>query len=217
MKKMLGKKGFTLIELLVVIAIIAILASILFPVFGRARENARKAGCQSNLKQLGLAFNMYLQDWDETFPRHYYSTNNKYWYDVLEPYAKNNKILLCPSVEGDPNGIAFNWAYPANKVKELCSYGYNYNNLGSSLSVTTMADISKPSSLLLLCDIWQAAFNQYIVYQPTIRAMTGVSATDWGVSKRHSEGSNILWVDGHVTWMKADRLKDGGKDTYFVK
>ncbi len=60
--------GFTLIELLVVIAIIAILAAILFPVFARARENARKAACQSNLKQIGNALMMYVQDYDETLP-----------------------------------------------------------------------------------------------------------------------------------------------------
>jgi prepilin-type N-terminal cleavage/methylation domain-containing protein len=59
------KRGFTLIELLVVIAIIAILAAILFPVFARARENARRASCQSNLKQIALGVFMYNQDYDE--------------------------------------------------------------------------------------------------------------------------------------------------------
>src|SRR5687767_6194063 len=62
------KSGFTLIELLVVIAIIAILAAILFPVFARARENARRASCQSNLKQVGLGFVQYTQDYDERYP-----------------------------------------------------------------------------------------------------------------------------------------------------
>lgn len=62
------RKAFTLIELLVVIAILAILASILFPVFARARENARRASCLSNMKQLGLAMMMYVQDYDECYP-----------------------------------------------------------------------------------------------------------------------------------------------------
>src|SRR5262245_57150515 len=62
------KRGFTLIELLVVIAIIAILAAILFPVFARAREQARKATCLSNLRQMGTAVTMYVQDYDETYP-----------------------------------------------------------------------------------------------------------------------------------------------------
>ena len=70
------KSAFTLIELLVVIAIIAILASILFPVFGRARENARRASCQSNLKQMALGLKQYTQDYDEKFPLAANSANN---------------------------------------------------------------------------------------------------------------------------------------------
>ena len=66
------KFGFTLIELLVVFAIIAILAAILFPVFARARENARRASCQSNLKQIGLGIMQYTQDYDEKMPRMFY-------------------------------------------------------------------------------------------------------------------------------------------------
>ena len=68
MERRCSRYGFTLIELLVVIAIIAILAAILFPVFAQAREKARQASCLSNCKQLGLASNMYVQDYDETFP-----------------------------------------------------------------------------------------------------------------------------------------------------
>ena len=115
----LAGRGFTLIELLVVIAIIAILAAILFPTFSRARENARRATCQSNLKQMGLAFAQYTQDYDETLPDanpgdlcnggHTYGTlafdtNNVLWADVLQPYIKSLQIFICPS--------AVNWNTP---------------------------------------------------------------------------------------------------------
>ena len=94
--------AFTLIELLVVIAIIAILASILFPVFGRARENARRASCQSNLKQIGLGMFQYTQDYDERFPI-YGSTYELGWASVLQPYLKSSQIFQCPSEKTEPS------------------------------------------------------------------------------------------------------------------
>src|SRR6516225_2829513 len=103
--------GFTLIELLVVIAIIAILAAILFPVFAQAREKARQATCLSNCKQIGLASNMYIQDYDETFPGHDWQKGMGVWalpdgrsYKghlgwslQFYPYLKNLNVLICPS------------------------------------------------------------------------------------------------------------------------
>jgi len=101
----MARKAFTLIELLVVIAIIAILAAILFPVFAQAREKARSASCLSNLKQLGLAVAMYVQDYDERFaggsthllgaPGH--CLGHRWWIDMIEPYVKNRGLKNCPS------------------------------------------------------------------------------------------------------------------------
>lgn len=95
------RRGFTLIELLVVIAIIAILAAILFPVFGRAREQARKSSCQSNLRQIGLALQMYCQDSDGILPtlaaQPSVAPGVPVVTDVLRPYTKNVQIFRCPS------------------------------------------------------------------------------------------------------------------------
>ncbi len=112
-----ARRGFTLIELLVVIAIIAILAAILFPVFAKARENARRTSCLSNVKQLGLAFRQYTQDYDEKYPPtftngdgglapHDYTppttaaaipNSDRGWSQNLETYTKSTQILQCPS------------------------------------------------------------------------------------------------------------------------
>jgi len=95
--------GFTLIELLVVIAIIAILAAILFPVFARAREQARKSTCQSNLKQLANAAIMYAQDYDQRLlPMAALSATAGpiWWSTLVQPYLKNEGVLFCPSADG---------------------------------------------------------------------------------------------------------------------
>lgn len=104
------RKGFTLIELLVVIAIIAILAAILFPVFAQAREKARQTSCLSNVKQIGLGIQMYVQDYDEYVPRnayadpprvpegaHFTNCSSPRWMDVIQPYVKNTQLHNCPS------------------------------------------------------------------------------------------------------------------------
>src|SRR5436309_2501169 len=100
-----SRRAFTLIELLVVIAIIAILAAILFPVFAQAREKARGISCLSNMKQLGTAFQMYLQDYDETvLPRYQACPSTgptvpasevdqpRLWTNTIQPYIKNKQI-----------------------------------------------------------------------------------------------------------------------------
>lgn len=102
------KEGFTLIELLVVIAIIALLAAILFPVFARARENARRSSCQSNLKQIGLGLMQYVQDNDETQPFAMRktappATTSLRWFDAIDPYIKSSQIFDCPGNRRQPN------------------------------------------------------------------------------------------------------------------
>ncbi len=127
-----SRPGFTLIELLVVIAIIAILAAILFPVFAQAREKARSAACLSGAKQVGMAFMMYLQDYDELSPQIWYgvtSTQQQYfWMDVLVPYIKSAQFMsACPSkdfgvwtpspmIPGGSNASRTNVAFTANSL-----------------------------------------------------------------------------------------------------
>ncbi len=146
-------KGFTLIELLVVIAIIAILAAILFPVFASAREKARQASCQSNLKQLSLATMMYVQDSDEVFPLAQYADGITYWFGacvancttanrtwdkskgLLFPYMKSHQVQRCSSWAGK------------SKFGDGNGYGYNYGYVGSDYYLTYNWPPANPASL----------------------------------------------------------------------
>ena len=137
-----GFKAFTLIELLVVIAIIAILAAILFPVFVRARENARRSSCQSNMKQIGLGLIQYTQDYDETQvawsngPNAYNSGSQTIawtWNDSIYPYVKSEQIFNCPSAQFYTDGFAakrYQYVQPGTPgrtytTKTLGSYAIN--------------------------------------------------------------------------------------------
>src|SRR6476661_3585247 len=100
MKSTFQKRAFTLIELLVVIAIIALLAAILFPVFARARENARRSSCINNLKQLGLGLQQYTQDYDEMLPAGNSAANGFWgqgWAGAIYPYVKSTQLYKCPN------------------------------------------------------------------------------------------------------------------------
>lgn len=141
-----SRSGFTLIELLVVIAIIAILAAILFPVFARARENARRSSCVSNMKQLGLGVSMYAQDNDGRYPMASNAdvpSSGRRWPDYIFPYVKNAQIFICPSAAPtDVTGRGQLWAATTGPTGQYFGYGYNYQYLGNS----RLGGVSNPNT-----------------------------------------------------------------------
>jgi len=186
------KRGFTLIELLVVIAIIAILAAILFPVFSRAREQARKAACLSNAKQIGTALMMYAQDWDETLPfwrtpchgDANYPPGGLYWTEQIYPYVKNWDIFKCPSA-AQTNGEWMANCYPGQRGVPprpqnniVCNYGFNEiieNTDGGwppncgRIGGARLATFAAPSETVVIAD------SPNTTFAPWARAFSGIN------------------------------------------
>ena len=215
------KRGFTLIELLVVIAIIAILAAILFPVFAKAREKARQSSCQSNLKQLGLAFFQYTQDYDGILPPLYTLNPTNLWVQKVVPYVSGStydgvwgsaifgyNFMRCPSI-------------PQSSYVAV-SYGVNYPFVisGSDLIGGAMLD-KVPSNVYVAADYAGTAYNYNgSIVNPEVSTYEFNTDTDGdgikdssskyiqyfggnynGFYPVHSKGGNFLFGDGHVKWV----------------
>ena len=193
------RRGFTLIELLVVIAIISILASILFPVFARARAKGRQTACLSNVKQLVLAFIMYSQDADEIMP---YggplpaALTIPLWTDSIFAYTHNDQILFCPD-------------------RKDATPGYGVNFLASGRADGSFFD---PASKILLGDVnpeflgvnapGQKPTNWWIndPGNQWCQAPTDTSFTGNKFPQRHNDGVIYGYVDGHAKWGREEQM-----------
>jgi prepilin-type N-terminal cleavage/methylation domain-containing protein len=220
--------GFTLIELLVVIAIIAILASILFPVFAQARESARLTACLSNMKQMGTGLRMYSQDYDENFPLRRAQSPTVIegnWKHLLQPYIKNLQIFQCPSNQAsrvlDETGGTTNPPYAAGLPKTPRGY-FMYHAFFKASASPGSADwwagkpyteiaFEYPSTTLIIGenkDVFPD-YGPWIEFLPT----WGAAGANWGAKHRGSDRKiNLVFIDGHAKfhdWAQACQAVNG--------
>jgi prepilin-type N-terminal cleavage/methylation domain-containing protein/prepilin-type processing-associated H-X9-DG protein len=224
----LRRRGFTLIELLVVIAIIAILASILFPVFARAREAARQTSCRSNLKQIGTAMDMYRSDYDDVTVLDGYTvsgyafpdgstpaTGGAYWYHTIHSYVKNTAVFNCPSNRYSNQPIYTGQPGPtygttASAPATILSHGYGMNPAMQGIADAT---VQRPSDVVMLADA------RYYRMQPndadptftnanTPNGAPGSGCNTIPMFAVHNAFANIAFYDGHVKSVKPQTIQD---------
>lgn len=223
-----SKQGFTLIELLVVIAIIAILAAILFPVFARARDRARQAGCLSNAKQIANGMLMYAQDWDESYPTVLSNANSsstyKTWDDAIYPYVKNNQVYICPS--------SFNGNTRSHMLNAWVAGWTNYSGTGTRSC--SMAAINEPANTVLLAEAWVTASkitNRRGNYVMSVNQGGATASSPWGNCKggtrnasgawqikpgvHNGNGYNDVFCDGHAKFVTDDPPVPGGSFRWY--
>jgi prepilin-type processing-associated H-X9-DG protein len=226
----------------VVIAIIAILAAILFPVFAQAREKARQTSCVSNLKQIGTALLMYVQDYDERYPNRRFepfdtSNNNaRYddnsWRSVIQPYVKNRQLLTCPSnpdndtPSWDPE---FNVSYAANFTDPgaVPADGKGRGLFGQQRSPgISLAEIEKPSEAIAITEIEKVPWVTFVVDRNDqtftwtygkYNGQTFTSVYSNALFKGHSGMTNYVFSDGHVKALRPTQTYKSGVYNYWYR
>jgi len=236
------REGFTLIELLVVIAIIAILAAILFPVFAQAREKARAASCLSNNKQIALAFSMYKQDYDETYPPAVSvdaAGNTLWWENGVTPYIKSTNvggILTCPSAASRAWAYSMNWSM-SGQSDASAARPSDTILAADAAQDPTLASKDKTSPAYGLPQAGPYFFYTYptqgegywtvtpnfksvkgdpnAVIDPTKEVNDDSKKSTGQFRYRHNQGVNAAFADGHTKYRRQGQIKLWNMDPDF--
>ena len=213
--------AFTLIELLVVIAIIALLAAILFPVFARARENARKSSCANNLKQLSLGLAQYAQDFDESLTENITGNAAGAWTTLIQPYVRSTQALTCPSRSNVAIGYGFSYRMSQASTTVLDDSPHLWTQSAA------IADLKNTAGTIMLTDAgtvtntaaapvdwtWNTTSNSngYVRFSqaPLQASYPSYTGDPWRPIPVHLGGTNCAFVDGHVKFYPIDKIVNG--------
>lgn len=218
--------AFTLIELLVVISIIALLAAILFPVFGRARENARRSACISNLKQIGIGLMQYTQDYDEIMPFMdvHVAPPGAYsggWMHTLQPYIKSYQVYKCPSDSAaNPSASNDQSSYGVNACgwkDKISLHGPISTFISGQLKAVHMSVIGNPSTTIFLGDRngpWSTPQWCDVATNNFYNASSDPITFD-GFTERHLSTIATMFADGHAKAIKLSYFNQSSPSGFY--
>lgn len=197
-------RGFTLVELLTVVVVIAVLAAIFFAVFARARENGRRAVCQSNLKQIALAMRQYVQDHDGRYPGMLSSSS---WSWDIYPYVKSSQIFTCPTQ--DPNAPD-RAAVTYTPGRFGIDYSYNFHRLNEFKHRSIQQPPGRSEAEVLdTTTVWLNADEDFYAFRDGKLPLSTSSCGRkfyWQIV--HSGGANYSFLDGHVKWLTPQQMSE---------
>ncbi len=202
--------AFTLIEILIVLAIVMLLAALLFPVLNRVRNGARSVACQSNLHQIGLAMQLYTENYGGRYPAYGAQPPSCTWVDAMVPYTKSTQVFICPSDPDETYESGCGLQQDVNGAPRTLNGGYALSVPELARQISTMR-VRVPSRFILVTDARSTTDQVIAVGSMSEPFLSPDTLKELSIAFRHTERANALFADGHSKSLSPEEAGDSAQ------